>query len=53
MHLPSQKVKETIVWGKYIDCDNRHFFLYIGSSHLFTIAGNQFIFCKEVAATFV
>ena len=29
MHLPFQKVKKNIVWGRYIDCDNRHFFLYI------------------------
>ena len=36
MHLPFQKVKKTIVWGRYIDCDNRRFFLYICSSHLFT-----------------
>ena len=26
MHLPFQKVKKNIVWGRYIDCDNRHFF---------------------------
>ena len=53
MHLPFQKVKKTIVWGRYIDYNNRHFsFTY--AAHTFLLAGNQFIFCKEeVAATFV
>ena len=26
MHLPFQKIKKNIVWGSYIDWDNRHFF---------------------------
>ena len=51
MHLPFQKVKKNIVWGRYIDWNNRHFFLY-GQLTLFLL--NQFIFyTKEVLATHV
>ena len=47
MHLPFQKVKKTIVWGRYIDCDNRRFFLSIGSSHLFTSRQSIYILQKR------
>ena len=54
MHLPFQKVKKNIVWGSYIDWDNIHFFFrFIWTAHTFLLAGNQFIFCKEVVATHV
>ena len=45
MHLPTQKVKKNVVWGRYRDWDNIHFPLY--RQLTFLLAGNQFIFCKE------
>ena len=35
MHLPFQKVNKQIVWGRYIDWDNRHFFRLYGQLTLF------------------
>ena len=64
MHLPFQKVKKNIAWGRYITdifsfTQAAHTFLLAGNqliqaAHTFLVAGNQFIFCKEeVVATFV
>ena len=46
MHLLFQKVNKNIVWGRYIDWDNRYFFaLFIWAAH--TLLLNQFIFYVE------
>ena len=53
MHLPFQKLNKNIVLKRYIDWDNKYFFLFINSSH-FSLTGNQFILCKEeIVATYV
>ena len=51
MHLPFQKVKKSIVWGRYIDCDNRYFFLYIGSLHIFT--GRESIYILQRSSSHI
>ena len=55
MHLPFQKVKkEKYCMGKvYRLGQYTFFFRFIWTAHTFLLAGNQFIFCKEVVATHV
>ena len=38
MHLAFQKVNKKILWGRYIDWDNRHFFPLYGQLKLDNVA---------------